>query len=398
MGTPAPFELGNRSSFPDLSVTAYLNHAAISPACDVASKAVQAALQDYARFGAMAFPRWEERRQTLRADIARFIGADSGEIAFGWNTSRGVSDVALSIPWRKADRVLLLSGEFPANVTPWQRAAEHFGLEVVFHAASDFDGPRGLSRLEEELKRGLRLVAISAVQFQTGLRMPIAQISALCHAHGAELFVDAIQACGALPIDVVAQGIDYLVTGGHKWLLGFEGAGFIYVQADAAKRLVPLTASWLSHEEPIGFLFGGSGLLRYDRPLRTQADVFETGTSSLLGLAALGATVPRLCELGPANVLRHVNGYIDELEAGLLQRGFRSLRSAQPEHRSTLFCVQPPSSVELRDLARALTSRGIVVGTPDGNLRFAPHFANSLSEVPQVLSAVDQALETTAAR
>jgi selenocysteine lyase/cysteine desulfurase len=236
------------------------------------------------------------------------------------------------------------------------------------------------------------LVAISAVQFQTGLRMPAVAISELCHAHGAELFVDAIQACGASPIDVEVQGIDYLVTGGHKWLLGFEGAGFLYVRTGAAKKLLPLTASWLSHEEPLGFLFGGAGLLRYDRPLRARADVFETGSSSLLGLAALGATVPRLCELGPGRICEHVNHYIDALETGLIARGFRSLRSADPERRSTLFCVQPPPNVMLPELQRKLLMRGVAVGTPDGNLRFSPHFANALSEVPHVLGAVDEAL------
>jgi cysteine desulfurase / selenocysteine lyase len=396
----AQFELGNRSAFPDLAAKAYLNHAAISPTCQPVVASVSAALADYARFGVQAFGRWHTRRETLRRDFATLIGAEPTEIALGWNTSRGVTDVALSIPWRRGDRVLLLNGEFPANVTPWQCARDQFGLEIVFMPADDFATDRGLQRLEDELRRGVRLVSVSAVQFQTGLRLPLAEIGALCRVWQAELCVDAIQACGAVPLDMRSMGIHYLVTGGHKWLLGSEGAGFIYVQAERARALRPLTASWLSHEEPLGFLFDGAGLLRYDRPLRASADVFEGGTASLLGFAALGASVPGLCELGMDNVLRHVNAYFDALEPELVRRGFQSARAATAERRSTILSLRVPSRVVLKDFAARLGAAGIVVGTPDGYLRIAPHFANALSEIPLVLDAVDQLLEApvTAAR
>ncbi|HEX2734295.1 MAG TPA: aminotransferase class V-fold PLP-dependent enzyme [Polyangiaceae bacterium] len=392
MGSNPAHELGNRALFPDLTVAAYLNHAAIAPASKPAVEAVQAVLTDYARFGVLAFGRWEQRRVELKQAFARMINAEADEIALGINTSRGVSDVALSIPWRSRDRVLLFSGEFPANVTPWQRAAELFGLEVVFQPAAGFEDGSGLQRLEDELKRGLRLVSLSAVEFQTGLRLPVAEIGALCRAHGAELAVDAIQACGAVPIDVRAQGIDYLVTGGHKWLLGFEGAGFTYARRECARSLRPYTAGWLSHEEAASFLFQGAGLLRYDRPLKAEAAVWETGTSSLLALAALGATVPLLTTIGVEKIWEHVNHYFDLLEPALVRRGFVSARSRLPEQRSTILSLKPPGTKAVAEWAAALRNRGVVIGTPDGYLRFSPHFANNASEVPLVLAAIDQAL------
>jgi selenocysteine lyase/cysteine desulfurase len=385
-------KLGCRALFPELRADAYLNHAAISPICQPVAEAVQAATTDYARYGVQAFPRWEERRQRLKVDLAKLIGADAGELALGWNTSRGVSDVALSLPWRAGDRVLLLNGEFPANVTPWQRAAELFQLQLVFHDADAYQSDAGLSRLEAELTRGLRLVAVSAVQFQTGLRMPLAEIGALCRAHGAELFVDAIQACGVVPLDVEAEHIDYLSSGGHKWLLGVEGAGFIYVREHSARSLRPHTASWLSHEEPLGFLFQGAGKLRYDRELRRRADVFETGTSSLLGHAALSASVPLLLSLGAGAIHRHVGAYLDRLESGLVERGFTSLRAQDPSKRSCILSVQPPPGTDAIALSADLRARGVITGTPDGLLRFSPHFANGFSEISHVLEAIDSAL------
>jgi cysteine desulfurase / selenocysteine lyase len=385
-------ELGSRALFPDLTVRAYLNHAAIAPACLVASDAVRAALDDYARFGVLAFGRWEERRQVLRGDIAQLLGAQTNEIALGWNTSRGLSDLALAIPWQPGNRVLLFEGEFPANVTPWQRAAEVFGLELVFQRATDFETGAGLQRLEDELRRGLRLVALSAVQFQTGLCMPLQQISSLCHAYGAEVCVDAIQACGAVPLNAAESSFDYLASGGHKWLLGFEGAGLLFIREACARRLRPITAGWLSHEDPVDFLFKGAGLLNYERPLRGTADVFETGTSSLLGLAALGATVPLLNRLGVERVFEHVGRYFDVLEPALVERGFASVRSPEVHLRSCILSVRPPPGIPLAELASGLRNLGVVVGTPDGYLRIAPHFSNNVEEVPYVLRALDDVL------
>lgn len=385
-------ELGSRALFGDLEVDAYLNHAAIAPASAPTVHAVNTVLSDYARHGALAFPRWEAQRRELRRDLARLINAKPQEIALGWNTSRGLTDIALSVPWRSGDRVILFEGEFPANVTPWQRAAELFQLELVFSRAEDFRSSLGLERLQDELKRGARLVALSSVQFQTGLRLPVAEVGELCRTHGAELCVDAIQACGVVPVDVEAEHIDYLSCGGHKWLLGVEGAGFCFVRDECARALRPYTAGWLSHEDPVGFLIQGEGLLRYDKPLRRGADVFETGTSAALGLAALGASVPLLLELGVARIHEHVGRYLDRLELGLTERGFQSLRAPEPGRRTGILSVLTPPGVDVVRLAAALRASRIAVGTPDGKLRFSPHYANSLDEVPRVLDALDGAL------
>ncbi len=355
-------------------------------------------MDDYARHGVLAFGRWDEQRQRLKQDLARLIGASAEDIALGTNTTRGLSDIALCFPWRSGDRVLLFEGEFPANVTPWQRAAELFGLSVSFLPADAFRDSRGLTELEQHLRRGVRLVAVSAVQFQTGLRMPLEAIGRLCRQYGAALAVDAIQACGAVPIDVQRDHIDFLSCGGHKWLMGFEGAGFVYLSRDWVGQLRPLTAGWLSHENPLSFLFEGAGHLRYDRPLRREASVLESGTGNLLGFAALGASVPLLLELGVERIHAHVNTYLDRLEQQLVERGFRSLRAPEAGLRSSMLCVSPPPGWDVLTLLAALRERGVSAAVPDGNLRFSPHFPNSLEEIPTVVSALDELLNGVKAK
>lgn len=381
--------LGSRALFPALEAKAYLNHAAISPPSQPVQDAVKAALEDYARCGALAFGRWDEQRRQLKRELARLVGASPEDIALGTNTTRGLSDIGLCFPWQAGDRIVLFEGEFPANVTPWQCVADLYGLSVSFLAADSLRDGDGLLALEQQLRRGVRLVAVSAVQFQTGLRMPLEAMGDLCRQYGAALAVDAIQACGAVPVDVKRENIDFLSCGGHKWLMGSEGAGFVYLSPNWVPRLRPVTAGWLSHENPLTFLFDGAGQLRYDRQVRREASFFEGGTSNLLGFAALGASLPLLLELGIERIHAHVNAYLDRLENELVARGFVSLRAQEVELRSSMLCVRPPPGCDVIALLGRLREQGVIAAVPDGNLRFSPHFANSFDEIPEVLSAID---------
>ncbi len=390
---PMPPRLGDRSLFPDLQAKAYLAHASISPLSRPVIDAMREAEDDYAAHGVGAFGRCARRLTALREGIARLIGADASEVGLVPNTTSGVIDIAFGLPWKKSDRVILFEEEFPANVLPWQHAARAFGLEQAWVPLEPFlrSSDEGLAVLEAELARGARLVAVSAVQFKSGHRMPVERMAELAHTHGAELFVDAIQAVGETPIDV-STGIDYLSCGSHKGLMGPEGGGFIYIDHARAAALDPRLAGWTSVEHPEDFLIGDEPCMRYDKPIREGARAFEVGTQNMVGFCGLGASVELLNQLPVAAIHEHVNAYLDVLEAGLVERGFESHRSAEADGRSTLLSVQPPPSIRLSKLAGALRDAGVICNTPDGLLRFSPHWPNHVDEVPPVLEAIDAAL------
>jgi selenocysteine lyase/cysteine desulfurase len=137
---------------------------------------------------------------------------------------------------------------------------------------------------------------------------------------------------------------------------------------------------------------GDEPTLSYDNPFKLGAQALETGTSNVIGLAALGASIELLSQLGVPAIHAHVDAYLDQLEAGLIERGFRSHRAKAPASRSTLLSVTVPEDVRLSKLGAALRGRGVVCNTPDGLMRFAPHWPNAHSEVPKVLAAFDEAL------
>ncbi len=391
--------LGDRSLFPSLTARAYLNHAAISPPSTPVSEAVDEVMKRYAAEGVAAFPIYMEQRERLRASLARWVGAQPDEIGFVANTTSGVVFAAMCFPWERGDAVVVLDGEFPSNVTPWQQAAALHGLRVDRIPAARFGSPdpgHGLAQLGDALRAGAKVVAVSAVQFQTGLRMPLSAICHLAHRHGAAVFVDAIQGCGVVPLDFEALGVDLATCGGHKWLMGLEGSGFIYVRESWASRLRPHLAGWLSHQDGLGFLFDGPGHLRYDRPIKQNAGMVEAGAYNTAGFAALAASLELLEQLGIDDIYAHVQRYHDALEPELSGLGLASRRSPSPGERSGILSFEVPDAYDITRLPLELAARGVAATIPDGLLRFAPHWPNALDEVEVVRTAVGEALAAVA--
>lgn len=368
----------------------YLAYAGVAPPSKAVRQAVERTLELVATLGPGAFPVLAEQREGLRRNLARLIGATPPQVAFVPGTTRGLLELALCIPWKSGERVVVFHGEFPANVSPWQRAAELFGLKLTFVSLAGAVRTIEplLDSLEDALKQGARLVAVSAVQFQTGLRMPLARISELCRRYGAELAVDAIQACGIVPLDVNALGVDYLAGGAHKWLMGVEGAGFVY--AREPRSLVPRTAGWLSHDGAIDFLIRGPGELRYDRPIKTGIDFVEGSSGGSLALSALGASLEAILAVGVEEIWQKVSRYLERLEMGLVERNIVSLRSPEPAARSGILSFEAPAGTTAAQIVAGLKLRGVTASTPDGLVRFAPHYPNPEDEVPEILSALDE--------
>jgi selenocysteine lyase/cysteine desulfurase len=107
------------------------------------------------------------------------------------------------------------------------------GVEVVV-----VESPDGVSVPVEAIARAVddrtALVATSHVYFTSGAIQDIAAVAEVAHRKGALCLVDAYQSVGQVPVDAHAVGVDLLIAGGLKWLLGGTGIVFLYVRDDLA--------------------------------------------------------------------------------------------------------------------------------------------------------------------
>jgi cysteine desulfurase len=210
----------------------YLDANATEPLRPEAREAVVAALD---RLGNPASIHGEGRAarrllEDAREAVAARFGAAPRDVIF---TSGGTEANALAIHGLAQGRAVLRGATEHAAVI----AAAGEGAAVLPV------GPDGRVRLDALAamlaSETPALVCVMLANNETGTIQPIAAVAALCRAAGALLHVDAVQAAGRIPLDLLASGADSITLSSHK-LGGPPGAGALLLTPDAAGRLAPL--------------------------------------------------------------------------------------------------------------------------------------------------------------
>ena len=359
----------------------YLDHAATG----VLSRAALEAASDYlrGRSGALEgrspnnFPADLERIDRARARAAALVNADLEDVAVVPNTSYGLNLVAQGLDWQPGDRVAVPACEFPSNLLPW-RALRDRGVEIdlVPHR----NGAFAVSDVRAALRPETRVLAVSAVQFLSGFRADLDALGHLCRSRGVLFVVDAIQAVGALEVDVETFAPDLLAVGGHKWLGSMQGAGFAYVAPTLRDRLRPLRG-WLNG--PVDWddfeasTVGPAGL-----DLHPDATRFHVGTMPTAALYALDAALGLHLEVGPSEIERAVLEGAARLSQGLARLGFERVGEGVRSGIVTVRADDPEG------LHAALTAAGVSASVRSRLVRFAPHASTPLDDLEVALEAV----------
>ncbi len=370
-----------RDEFPSAGEAVHFNHAGVAPISRRVADVAARFLADARDRGPLDYAGWERGAEAARAAAARAIGAAADEVAFVASTSDGLSTIALGLDWRPGDSVVTAAGEFPANVYPW------WGLEPLGVSTRMVSTPGGrltVDALRAAIDDSTRLVSISAVDFATGQRRGLADVGALCRARGILFCVDAIQALGALAIDVERDGIDCLAADGHKWLCAPEGCGILYVSRRCVERIAPRRLGWKSVRDQGRYV-------PYHFELKDDALKFEPGSLNFLAIHALGAAFDLLLEVGVREMEGAVLAVTERLREALTAAGFAILSPPAFHERSAITTVAVGRAPE--QVVAALRERLVLASPRGGGVRFAPHFyANDddVTRAVQALSTIDR--------
>jgi cysteine desulfurase/selenocysteine lyase len=360
-----------RSDFPVTQNLVYLNHAAVAPLCKPAADAMQSLAADCVNYGSIHYDQWLAAYEGLRAGTARMINCSPKEVAIVKNTSEGISTVTTGIKWRSGDKIVAFREEFPANQYPWQRL-EPLGVEVRW--LSIFDP---LDCIEVAC-RGARLLAISFVQYLSGFRADLNAIGEICSRHGVFFFVDAIQGLGAFPLDVRKARIHALAADGHKWLLGPEGCGILYVAQEFQDAVEPVEFGWTN-------VAAFNDYSSRDMALRSDAGRYECGTLNTIGCFGLRAAFDFLLEVGVDNVAAAVQSLGDQVWSGLAELGCEMLGVRSPETGAGIVSFRKPGT-DAHLIVRRLKEHRFIAAPRQGWVRVAPHFYISPQEIAAFLA------------
>jgi selenocysteine lyase/cysteine desulfurase len=375
-----------RSEMPVVREYAYFDHAAVAPLPAAAADRLRKFADQASQSGDKHWLEWSMIVSRLRTAAAQLLGASEREVALVPNTTVGINLVAEGMPWKSGDNLVVPDNEFPSNLLPWKNLGRR-GVEVRMLPVPE-NGEISLDRLVELVDSRTRLVALSWVGFVSGHRLDLYKTAEAVHRRGSLLFVDAIQGLGAFPIDVHDAQIDFLAADGHKWMLGPEGAGLLYIAEKHLAMLEPLMLGWNS--------LADGGFDPRSTVLKPSAARYEGGSYNMAGLLALEASLELLLRLGTnrsdspiaSAILENVATIASQLD----DKGFES-RKPPEEFRSGILTTTWPGA-KLSDLNAArkhCIDQNVILSVRAGRMRIATHAYNNAEDIDRLVAALVEA-------
>ena len=222
---------------------------------------------------------WIDLPQKVGDKISRLIGAGTDNVVCADSTSVNLFKLLAAALRLRSDRKIILSdtANFPTDLYIAQGLTDLLGngyeLRLV-DAAS----------IESQISTDVAIVMLTQVDYRTGELHDMARITKAAHCAGALALWDLSHSAGAMPVDLLGNGVDLAVGCGYKYLNGGPGApAYLYVAPELQDQVRPPLSGWMGHERPFDF----------DRAYRPASGVARNlcGTPAILSMSALDAAL-----------------------------------------------------------------------------------------------------------
>lgn len=314
MKSSGPLDLaGLRKALPILEQVTYLNTGTVGIMPQPVLDKHLSAIAHYETGGHVAQPEAQAGYERARSALAKLIGAAPSSVALTRNATDGVNLVAAGTHFTPTDIALTTNQEHPAVIWPWSAAERRGGARLeLFSIGSTPE--ETLESFKRTLKPETKIVIVSHVSCETGLRLPVDEICRICRERGILSMVDGAQSLGQFSINVSAIGCDFMTGNGHKWLAGPKGTGFLYVAPDALPLVDPIHVGSGSIDPDFDRAALGTHPASAEWSFLETASKFEFGTRNWHTYAALPVAIDYLARLDWGSVESHCTQLSDELK------------------------------------------------------------------------------------
>lgn len=292
--------------------------------------------------------------EDARVAIARFVGADAGEIVFTKNATESLNLVANAFgddrfPHKvgPGDEIVITELEHHANLVPWQELARRTGATLKWYGSTD-DGRIDLDSLE--LSPATKVLAFTHQSNVTGAVAPVAELVRRAQEVGALVVLDACQSVPHMAVNFRELGVDFAAFSGHK-MLGPMGVGGLYGRRALLEQTPP-------------YITGGSMIETVTMEKTTYAPPpqrFEAGTPMTSQVVGLAAAVRYLEDLGMDAIAAHEHTLTGAALEGL--RGIEGVRIIGPTENvdrggAVAFVVD---GIHAHDVGQILDDQGVAI-------------------------------------
>jgi selenocysteine lyase/cysteine desulfurase len=361
---------------------AWLNTAHQGPIPRAAAQAARTAIEQKSRPDLIRNEEFFEVPGRLRAALAKLIGADPDDIILGNSTTYGLDLLANGIRWEPGDEVLLVEGDYPANVYPWMILRDQ-RVTVRFVKASE----AGVHTLDvaRQISPRTRLFCASWVNPFTGSAIDVNAVGQVCRNNHVLFALNGSQALGARVLDIRASAVDAFTACGSKWLCGPYGTGFCWLTPELRSSLIPRHAYWLA-------MVAGTPLDQIrDYSLRSDLgargwDVFSP--ANFFNFIPWIASIEYLLQADPATVASYDDQLVTQLLAGLDDKRWEVVSPVRGPQRSTVVILRLRRAGDVSAWFERLSAIGLDIAVGADTMRISPHLHNTPEDIDRFVRAL----------
>jgi len=364
----------NENLFKITKFLIYLNHASTGVLPEPAVQKMESVINDFKLKGFPGIEYQDKILNTCKRRISKLLNGQPENIAFTSNTSQAIYIALVNIPFKKGDEIIVMEECFPAA-----KYIAEYNIPEINVKYLPFSEKNPVEVVANESNEKTKAVIVDYVQYFTGEKLPLKELSDYVRKKGIFLIVDGIQALGSVDIDVVRERIDIFACGGSKWLNGPLGTGFLYVSPYIFERMKKVHTGWLGAPWEN---FNNFSVL--PEPFK-DGRRFELGTRNLIGIAGLSESIRVILDYGPKNIEGKIRRLNAILLKGLKKKNYQILT---PEDRMAGIVTAKPKDDTAENIYNRLKENKVIVSLRNNALRFSPHFYNIEKEINLVLKLI----------
>jgi len=370
----------DRSQYPCLRDTVYLNQASLGLIGDPAVAAMQSFLENVARHGNLYMSDSDEINygHALRDVAGRLFHNDPSRIAILAGASELLGQFPLLISLRPIATILAVSSDFPAITRPWVRQSHFEKIRVRF--VDDLPDRDLTDAIISAIDETTGVIAVSNVQYATGTLVDVRRLARSAQKVGAFLIVDATQAAGAMRVDTATLEADAVVTSGYKWLGGHGGVA-LAAMSDSLLKQFPILPGWMGAAKP--FDFDAKSV-----SFASDARRFTQSTMSYVSIAGLTVSIEQLLSLGENRIEEHARQLAAMLVDGAREYGWEPFHAVHDVAASPHIISLGHSRKRARETVEILRDQRIICSARGERIRVSLAPYNDASDVMRFIQVL----------
>jgi len=316
-----------------------------------------------------------ERRKKSIELLAKFIGADAGEVGITRNTSESNCTIIHGLDLRAGDEIILWDQNHPSNKEIWQKRATRSGIVIrmVSVPADPADPKELLAVFSKAFTEKTRMIAFSHVSNITGMALPAKEICALARSKGVLSLVDGAQTLGFHEMNVKDLGCDFYTASTHKWLMGPLENGILFMRKEHVEKVWPS-------------IIGGGW---HDNTNTVDEKICFLGQRNDPPTAALPEIIQFHETIGRKNIYERVVALNVELKRQIKSRLPKAsfITPLSPSMSGGIVIVSFPG-IEPKVIAQKLYEDHGIAAASTGGIRLSPHIYNTMADINRVVDAL----------